>query len=90
MLRVLLQQIVKDSLRVSPIPVEEILLLLAHPFRPFSSTPNRGVEGDVTEQIERIGIRLAGSRPKLVEINSPLFELGNDIGAELGIGPALP
>ncbi len=42
----------------------------------------------MAQQVERVGVRLAGLGGHLLEINAALGKLADDVGALIGIGPA--
>ena len=90
MLGILFQEVIEDVFGFWAVFVEEVLPFGLQSLCSFSSGPKRGVEGQVAEQIKRVGIRLAGLECKRLEINATLAQLLNDERALLWIAPARP
>ena len=57
---ILLDQLVQHLTRLGSVTVEEVLACLAKPLRPLPASAQRGVERQMAEQIERIGLGLVG------------------------------
>ena len=88
-LRILLQQVFEDLARRGGVAFEEVLLLAPEVCGTLPPRAQRGVEGDVAEQIEGVSVRLAGHRAQLVEADAALFEQLDHQRAGLRIGPLL-
>src|SRR6266540_1915282 len=73
-LGVLLQQLVQERSGFGGVLVEEVLTVLLKPFRPLSPGAERGIVGQVTEQVEGVGVGLAGSNGQFVEADPALLQ----------------
>ena len=63
---------------LGPVLLEEVLLLLAQPLGPLAAGAQRGVEGEVAEQVERVGVGLVGGLGQLVEVDAALRQACDD------------
>ena len=86
-LGVLLQQLVQDLAGLGSIPGEEVLVRLSQTLRSLAAGAKRGVEGQVTEEVERVGLGLLGGLGEFREVDAALFELPDDLGPLLRVGP---
>ena len=80
-LGVLFQQFLQDVPGLGAVLVEEVLAFGAEPLGPFPPGPQRGVEGQVAEQVERVGVRLLGGLGQFVEVDAPLGQAVDDLAA---------
>jgi hypothetical protein len=88
-LGVLLQQLFEYRPSLGAVAVEEVLLLVAQPVGPLPAGTQRRVEGQVTEQVERVRFRLVARRGELVEVYAPLLQQSDDLRPPLRVGPSL-
>ena len=89
-LGVLLQQLVEDRARLGAVAVEEVLCsLLRQPLGALAAGAQRRVEGEVAEQVERVGVRLLGGSSASSSKSMPRSASCAMISARAaGIGPA--
>ena len=85
---VLLQQFFQDTSCVGAVTLEEVPALRAESLGTFPPCPQRGVESDMAEQVERVRVGLVCCRSEFVEVDAPLFQGGNDLRPSGGIRPA--
>ena len=85
---VFFQQVIQNFAGFRGEVAEERGLLFLHAVGPLAAGEHGCVEGEMTKQIERVGIRFARLRGNLLEINSALGKLVDDVGALAGVGPS--
>ena len=71
MLRVFFQQFFQNCTGFGTKAVEKVLPLALQPLGPLATGTQRGVEGEVTEQVEGVRLRLTGDLGQLFEIHAP-------------------
>ena len=86
-LGVFFQQLVQDGPGLGAVAVEEVLASRAQAVGPLPAGAQRGVEGHVAEQVEGVGLGLAGGFGQLLEVDAPLGQGLDDRGALLRVGP---
>ena len=87
MLGVLVEQLVQDSSCIWREAIEEVLPVLAESIGALSTCAEGSVVGDVAQEIERVRVRLARCRSKLVEIDPSLCEARDDLGSLVWLRP---
>jgi len=83
-----LQQLVEDLTRFGAEAFEEILARGFHALCALAARAQRCVEGEVAEQVERVGLLLVQARGQLGEVDAVCVQLRDDFRALAGIGPA--
>ena len=86
-LGVLVEQFVENLSGVGSELVEEVPPVRAEPLGPLAPSAQRGVERQVADQVERVGVGLVGGLGQVVEVDAALFEPVDDVPAFVGIGP---
>ena len=66
-LGVLVEQLFEDGARLGAVAAPEVLALALECQRAFAARAQRGVEGQVAEQVEGVGLGLAGALGQFVE-----------------------
>ena len=77
-------------LRLRAVLVEEVLALPGAAVGPLAAGAQRRVEGHVAEQVERVGVGLAGDVGQLVEVDARALPACDDLRPLRGVGPVLP
>src|SRR6266540_6727063 len=70
------------------VAIEEALARLAKALRPLAPGAQRSVEGQVAEEVEGIGLGLAGDLAELGEVDAALLQFLDDLGTLRRVGPA--
>ena len=83
-----IKHLVENLSGVGTKPGEECWLLLFHTVRSLAARQDRSVEGEMTQQIERVGVRLACLHGNCLEVDPTLGKLTNNLGALIRIDPA--
>src|SRR6266508_2338169 len=78
-LGVLFQQLLEHLAGLRAVAIEEVLARLAKALRPLAPGAQRSVEGQVAEEIEGIGLGLAGDLAELGEVDAALLQLLDDL-----------
>jgi hypothetical protein len=90
MFGVFFQEFSQYCASLRPVLLEETLLVFFNSVRPLPSSAQRAIEGQVTKQIERVGLWLVARRPQLIEIDSSFFQFTDDFCSHDRIGPLPP
>ena len=69
-----IKKLIEDNLRFRAVLIKEIFLIPSQAISTFAPAAQRCIVGDIAEQIQRIGIRLAGSRCQLFKRDSPFLK----------------
>lgn len=87
---VFLQQVAQDFARLGGEVVEEAGLLPLHSVGALAAGEQRRVEGEMAQQVERVGVRLARLNCERPEINPPLVQLLDNLCPLFQVAPACP
>ena len=87
-LGIFLEQLVQYLSRFDPILREQVPSRLPELLCALSSSTQRCVEREMTQQVERIGVWLVRSVRELSEINATFFQPLNQLRPLLGVGPS--
>ena len=90
MLRVFLQELLQDGSGLRSVLPEEVRLLSLELFRPLPARLQGRIEGQVAQEVERIGLRLLGLTRQALEIDASLLQGGDDLRPLLQVGPLGP
>ena len=85
--RVFLKQLVQDFAGFRSEVAEESRLLLLHAVGSLAAGEHGRVEGEMAQQVEWVGVRLASLGGNKLEINPALGKLVDDVVASDGVGP---
>ena len=85
---VFLEQVAQDFAGFGGVVGEERGLLLLDAVGALAAGEHGRVEGQMAEEVERVGVGLAGLGGDGLEINAALGQLLDDCGALLRVGPA--
>src|SRR5437899_1391387 len=84
---VLFEQVFENLARLRPVALKEVEAGLTELLRTLSPRAEGGVEGKMTNQVERIGVRLLGCLGKFIEADPPLGKAANDLRSLCRISP---
>ena len=85
--RVFFQKVVEDSTGFRGKPGEEGGFVFFYAIRPLAAGENGGIEGQMAQEVKRVGVGLACLQGHLLEINAALGQLLDDFGTLAGVGP---
>ena len=88
--RVLLQQVFENLPRLWAVPPEEVGSRFLQVLGTLPAGAKRRVEGNVTEKIEWVGVRLLGGFSQVVKADPTLGQALDDFGSQHGICPLRP
>ena len=86
-LGIFFEQLVEDLPRFRAVLLEEIFACLAELLRPLAAGAERGVEGEMTEQVERVRVGLLRGVGEFGEVDPALLQAADDLESLLRVGP---
>src|SRR5439155_9787747 len=86
---VLIEESVENRLRLWPVLREEVLLVTPNHFGSLFTGAKRCVEGEMAEEIERIGVRLPAGLGESLKVDATLGEGEEHLFALERISPAV-
>ena len=86
-LGVFFEQLAENLPCLGAVLLEEIFACLAELLRPLAAGAERGVEGEMTEQVERVRVGLLRGVGEFGEVDPALLQAADDLESLLRVGP---